>query len=194
MADYGLAERLAFSKAGSPVDHALTIQRLIDGCVAVRPSTRAEERRGIDYVATLRRSAEVYVDVKQRSQGCSQHWTSGPELALELWSVAPSTEKPGLAGWTLSESYATDMVLFCFDPSDFDGTYLVPFQPLRMAFRRNLADWVLDYRSGCQSSGRWESECLFVPASVVLEAVRFVTFGLPAMPRAYAHPLLAAGC
>jgi hypothetical protein len=40
-----------------------------------------------------------------------------------------------------------------------------------MAFQENGRYWLDKYGSRIQENGRWQSECMFVPAHVVLEAV-----------------------
>jgi hypothetical protein len=151
-----------------------TIKTLLRGCVEIRKSEPHEERKGIDYVALLRGGASVNIDEKTRSPGSRRHWKGEPDLALEYLSDVDRK----VAGWTLSESNETDLVLYTFDPADTDICYLVAFQPLRMAFARNLDEWISEYgfngKAWRQTSngGKWKSEALFVPASVVLEAIR----------------------
>lgn len=113
-----------------------------------------------------------------------------PEMALELWSVRPTylpldrdewTYHPhnppeGVTGWTLSEEKETDAILFTFDPRDTPYCYLLPFQHLRVAFRRHYHVWQSRFESAVQRTtrrdGSWYySECLFVPARDVLYAV-----------------------
>jgi hypothetical protein len=64
-----------------------------------------------------------------------------------------------------------DCVLFTFDPGDCANVYLLPFQHLRMAFRRHCSEWSVVYDRKKQSSGTWQSECVFVPVPCVLDAV-----------------------
>jgi len=146
---------------------------MIDGAIAVRPSTREEERLGVDYVATLRGGAMVLIDEKRRDEGASKYWRhEQPEVALEIWSVVPDGDHKGTAGWTLSESKTTDMVLFTFAPCDSDICYLLPFQHLRMAFRRKFTEWRGMFRVADQSTeGRYCSRCLFVPIDLVIEGI-----------------------
>lgn len=171
--EFSFAERLAFSKAQRHETTESTIAAMLDGCADVRSSTRDEERLGVDYVATLRGGALVLIDEKRREQGCSAHWKDGqPELALEIWSVVPEKGNKGVAGWTLSESKTTDMVLFTFDDEDCDTFYLLPFQHLRMAFRRNFTEWRDLFRVADQrTDGRYQSRCIFVPVDLVRDAI-----------------------
>lgn len=177
---FSFAVQLDFSHGTHGGTDEETIRRLLTGCTSVRQAVRAEERRGIDYVATLRRGAEVNVDKKARTKGCSSWWQNGPEFALEIWSVVPKGWQKlgdpgrGVTGWTLNEGKDTDLVLFTYDPADTELCYLVAFQPLRIAFHRHLRAWWPKYRHAPQHTqeGDYLSMCLFVPASVVLDAIR----------------------
>lgn len=172
MRDYAFSDRLAFSKTiTSTVPEAIIVD-MVPGCVTVSEAPLEMDRRGVDFIATLRRGAEVYIDLKAREAGCARYWRDGPELALERWSVMPEGGSTGKVGWTLDEAKVTDYTLHVFAPSDCTTAYLIPFQLLRVAFRRHLVEWFGRYRHAPQNSGRWRSECVFVPASVVLSAVR----------------------
>lgn len=177
-----MSRQLEFSRGRRLECDLETIRGMLTGCVGVRIATPAEDRTGVDYVATLRKGASVRVDAKARSKGCRAFWGHGPDLALEKWSVIPTERDPlGRCGWTLSESSDVDMILFTFDPSDCKDVYLIPFQPLRLAFRHNLPAWERDHkvkRQRTEEAGRvWQSECVFVPACVVEDAVRRACHG-----------------
>jgi hypothetical protein len=94
-----------------------------------------------------------------------------PCLALEIWSVKPQDGNAGKIGWTLNTETNVDMILYTFPKSKWEYFYLVPFQFLRMAFQANGRDWLERYKSRIQDNGKWKSECMFVPANVVLDAV-----------------------
>lgn len=169
-------EQLQWSQGQTKESHPETIKSLLAGCVAVTKAPVELDVAGIDYVATLRRGATVNIDVKARSAGCSQYWDDGePELALEIWSVVPEDGLRGSAGWTLDEGKLTDYTLHVFDPSDTTQSFLLPFQLLRMAFRRHLTMWRSVYDVHYQRSHRhgrnWRSQCVMVPAVRVLSAV-----------------------
>jgi len=180
---YDFHERLAFSRDRARSTDADTIQALIPGCVSVAEAPLARDLRGIDYVATLRRGAELFVDIKAREKGCSAFWKSPfpllgecarePELALEIYSVEPSPAVPsGKVGWTLDESKLTHYTLHVFDLTDTNEVFLLPFQLLRAAFLRRFHDWTSLYRVASQNSGRWTSRCVFVPAMTVIDAIQ----------------------
>lgn len=150
---------------------------MLKGCVKVDSTEDDTETdiSGVDYWATLRGGAVVGIDSKSRTAGCGEFWKHDePELALEKWS---QTGRFGHAqvGWTLDESKQTDYTLHTFDPADSDQAYLLPFQLLRIAFKRNCRGWFRGFFHAKQVSTRngntWESECVFVPVSVVLDAI-----------------------
>lgn len=178
MAFYDFCGQLEFSKGQRQTTDLDTIKAMIDGCASVQVADRNLDRQGIDYIATLRGGAEIFIDAKAREKGCSRFWKSGPEFALEDYSVVPRFPgDPGKAGWTLDESKKTHLILFTFDPSDTDDCFLVSFQLLRMAFRRNYRTWKDQYKNDTQQSNGWKSHCIFVPASVVLDAIQQTSKG-----------------
>jgi len=174
---YLFDERLRFSKGRRQVMDTETIRQMIDGCVDVVVAEVEQDREGIDYIATLRGGAKLFIDAKARDSGCSRFWNNGPELALEDWSIVPENGMQGKAGWTLDESKLTDLVLFTFDLTDTDVCYLLSFQLLRIAFRRFYWDWKRQYKNDVQHSDSWRSHCIFVPAEVVMNAISAVSVG-----------------
>lgn len=181
MSEYGWHERLEFSEGVVAATCIDTLRDMIDGCVDVRRADLASDKAGVDYIAVLRRGSELYIDHKARSEACSRYWkfdSKGkpiPEIALETHSVVADECNAGKAGWTLDESKKTHYTLHTFNPADTDQCYLLPFQILRMAFRRNLSTWKNRYRCAEQTTtagnSRWRSRCVFVPAPVVLGAI-----------------------
>ncbi len=173
---YDFNQMLEFSKGENQGDDINAIKSLIDGCASVSTSSIELDKIGVDYIATLRRGAEVYVDAKRRQSGCSKFWSNGvPELAIEVWSVMPggrfnTPRTQAKIGWTLDEQKVTDMILYTFDLQDSKSVYLFPFQSLRMAARRNLNKWKKQFKVDIQTSGSWQSEAVFVPWNVVRDA------------------------
>ena len=171
---YSFTERLQFSKGARQDTDAATILSLLDGCVSVESASVALDKQGVDYVATLRRGSEVFIDAKSRERGCSRFWNGNPELAIERWSVMPGgkySQASPKTGWTLDEAKKTDMILYTFDPSDCDIAFLFPFQSLRIAARRNITEWERRFKVDVQDSGSWQSQAVFVPAPDVITAV-----------------------
>jgi len=171
MNEYNFDERLAFSteRRGKPFEDV--IQDSLPGIIDVSKTDVAVDKTGIDYIATLRGGATIGIDLKLRDKGCSRYWKYGDELALETWSVLPENGQRGKCGWTLDEAKATDYTLHVFDPSDSDTVYLLPFQLLRKAFRNYYRNWLRIYRVAEQNSGQWKSQCVFVPAGIVLNVI-----------------------
>lgn len=153
--------------------------RLQPFCDAVRPATAREDRSGADYVATLTGGRCVLVDVKIRAAGCRRYWIDGPEVALEYWSKVPSGNAGGAVGWTRDPRKTTDYVLFIYDPADTMIAFFVPFHSLRHVFEQKWSLWsdayggqVVQNSSAGSTGNRWQSSCIFVPAHVVLDAIR----------------------
>jgi len=136
---------------------------------------------GIDYIAKLRKGREVTIDAKCRKPGASKYWEEEPDLALEKWSVKPEPGREGKTGWTLDESKQCELILFTFDPSDCMEAFLMSFQLLRIAFRQNILKWYRRFKWDRQRSidngFQWQSECVFVPVSVVEQAITEVSHG-----------------
>lgn len=126
------------------------------------------DKLGVDYIVTLKGGAEIYVDAKTRTPGCSKYWKNGqPELALEMWSVKEKRK----IGWTLSEKTQVDYILYTFPKKDSDKYYFIPYQLLREAFKANGRSWYEKYGSKLQINLSYHSEAIFVPANIVLQAV-----------------------
>ena len=173
MNSYSFDEMLSFSEGvvrGTCVD---TIMEMLPGAVSVERAKLKDDKSGVDYWAHLRGGAVVGIDHKARTAGCSYFWKDGePEFSLEVWSMIPDQLSQGKAGWTLSESSKTQYTLHTYDPSDTTRCFLLPFQLLRVAFRNNVKEWRQEYQVARQSSGKWKSMCVFVPAYVVLKEIR----------------------
>jgi len=157
-----------------------------ESCSSVRQAGVADDLRGIDYVVTLRKETTVHVDAKLR-ENCAIYWRAGiPELTLEVWSKDPDGPFPtpgGRTGWTLDEGKLTDYVLFTWPPAESRLRYVVPYQMLRIAFRKNANAWMQRFKTNrhqhnrcsgilCCGECRWTSTCVFVPAPVVWHAIR----------------------
>lgn len=173
-------EHLNFSRGVREKTDIETLRSMIPGAVRVEKTDTDTDKLGIDYRVRLRRGAVINVDAKARDAGCSRYWTDRrhgaskgePDLALEIYSVVPNNGKRGKVGWTLNESSDVDLILFTFDPSDYEFAFLVGFQNLRIAFREFLPLWMKWYPPPPpQNSGGWMSQCIFVPETVVHQAM-----------------------
>lgn len=175
------AQTLAWSKGRRSDDDCATIANMLDGTATVAKCTdRALDARGVDYVATLRRGARVLIDAKGRRRGAARFWRYGePELALETDSVITDYQHEWRIGWTLDESKVTDLILYHFE--DVDECYLIGFQHLRVALRRNYHlwtatyDWLYEDNRDPATGREWRSRAVFVPASIVIGAVAEVS-------------------
>ncbi len=160
-------EKLTYSQ--TLIDSDLSrIRRYFPKCQMVGKANLEQDKKGADYIATLKGGAKIFIDVKTRVKGASRYWQYGePELALESYSVVENEK----LGWTLNDSAITDYILFTFDPSDTELFYILPFQQLRKAFWRNFKSWKEIYELKKQASDNWHSSAMFVPASIVVKAV-----------------------
>jgi len=160
-------ERLAFSVGANGEQDMEIIRRCHQGTSRVYKTDTQADKSGIDYIAVLDSGVEVRWDAKRRDKGCSVYWRDGPDLALERWSDK-ERQRPG---WTWDKAKQADYILFTFDPEDHPLAYAVPFQHLRTAFFLRARNWCKQYRVAPQLNKGWVSECVFVPATVVLDAI-----------------------
>jgi hypothetical protein len=170
--EYNFQSQLAFSVRSFGRTFEQIISETLPGIVSVEKTCVDVDKTGVDYIATLRGGSRINIDLKLRSEGCSKFWKNGvEELALEVWSVMPEGNMKGKAGWTLDEAKDTHYTLHAFSEKDSHNAYLLPFQLLRKAFRLNAKRWMEQFRVEVQSSGSWKSQCVFVPALMVVSAI-----------------------
>lgn len=151
----------------------------IPSCIKIEKTDVETDKTGIDYVATLRGGAKVFIDAKTREPGCSKHWRHGePELAIETWSVWKTNQNEGIAGWTYKESSNVDYILYTFPKEDCKEYFFIPFQLLRKVAKENGEKWSKTYRPLKQQNKGYFSVAMFVPASVVLNAIRDSMIGI----------------
>lgn len=181
MAFYEFFEKLNYSFEVTSEFDMEVLKQVIPNCRDVRKSSMERDKFGIDYVATLKGGSEVYIDAKTREVGASKWWKYGePELALETWSVCPggkyntpnNLKKPG---WSWDSSKLSDLILYTFHPSDTSNAYILPFQHIRMAVHKYMRQWIAEYGVKTQETEingfRYESQAVFIPASVLVEAI-----------------------
>ncbi len=165
-------QKLEFSLGERQIFDANALKMCFPNCVEVIKTNDETDRRGIDYVARLSGNALINIDAKTREKGASRFWRyHEPELALEIWSVIPTSTNAGKCGWTVNDSSQVDYILYTFDKTDTDKFYLLPFQLLRTAFIHNKNLWCNKYVQKTQYSRDWQSEAVFVPASVVISEI-----------------------
>ena len=136
----------------------------IPGAATVRKAEKQDDRNGTDYwVDRDGGLPALSVDLKARDVDFLK--TKGhDDLALETWSVCDTK-----VGWTRDTSKRTDYVLWYW--RDTGRFALVPFPPLCQAFSAHWREWRETYFYDRQTSGGWQSECVFVPRTVVFGAL-----------------------
>jgi hypothetical protein len=178
MTEFDFDERLTFSKGSRGRCDDDTLMTMIPSAVEIRDGNTEEDKRGIDKVVRLSSGRTLAVDLKVRDTGAAKWWKTCPDLALERWSVKPQNGSQGKVGWTLDPAKRTDLVLFLFDPAESTDCYLVGFHHLRAAFLRCGKEWWGHYKRAPQNTeGRYQSECVFVPVAIVLDAITAVSEG-----------------
>ena len=179
MKTFDFNEKLEFS-LGAHEDFDIGIlQRIFKFADIKKTDEETDRKTGVDYIATLRKGGTVNIDAKTREPGASKFWkfnpNQEPELALEIWSAKPVDGNKGKAGWTLDESSNVDYILYTFDKSDTNKFYFIPLQLLRISYLEHYNEWNAKYKHGKQyttkSGSGWHSECIFVPASVILSEI-----------------------
>ncbi len=162
------AGKLQYSLAKQQTFDIAILKKHIPNCHKIKKTSLAQDKKGVDYVVTLKGGAEILIDAKTREKGCSRYWNYGePELALEIYSVVEQKK----LGWTLSDATGVDYILYTFDKRDSDKYFLLPFQLLRKIFWLNGKKWVKKYGCKTQESDSWHSCAVFVPASKVLAEI-----------------------
>ena len=178
---YGFADKLKKSKETA----RFQLEQLstnFPNC-KIEIGTKAEDLMGIDYKITQPGGHIINVDGKIREEGCSRFWSTGPELALEIWSILPggkfnTPQHDAKVGWTLDDAKQTDLVLHSYHPNDTSEYFLLKFLTYKETFRYNITKWKKQYKHPIQTSDSWQSQCIFIPAKTVVEAIRtFETSG-----------------
>lgn len=138
----------------------------LPGCVKAVPTSSEVDRTGVDWLATLSSGRVVGVDVKIREKDCMRFGSD--DVALETWSVVGSH-----VGWTRDEAKVCEWVLWVW--KDTGRFFLVPFLPLCSVFGQHWESWGSTYKRRTQRTTRdyrsWESECVFVPRTVIVDAI-----------------------
>lgn len=148
------------------------LKGIIPDCTDIIKTEKKIDKKGIDYIATLRRGAKINIDAKTRRPGASKYWKyNEPELALEIWSSRPDIFNSGKTGWTLDEKSNVDYILYTYDRSDTNKFFFVPFQLLRISFVNHFEDWKSTYGVKKENNKGWDSFAVFVPASVVCKEI-----------------------
>lgn len=102
-----------------------------DHMIDLRADMKAQ-RLGVDRVVVTKSEKRLRVDEKVRR-------TVWPDILLEYWSKEPTSDNRGVLGWVAKDLH-TDFIAYAFVPSQ--TCYLLPFQTLRVAWKRNGRKWV----------------------------------------------------
>lgn len=173
---YDFYERLKISMESLQLEtDRKTLENYFPDVRSVRKSDIEDDKSGIDYIVTLQSGVEIGVDVKTRDKGCGKFWRNGPELALETWSQKwpKYSQRGNVVGWTVDSTKKCQYIMFKFDRADSETVYIMPFQQLNKAFRRNMRTWYRAFKHDeqRQRTAAYVSECIFVPANIVIDAV-----------------------
>lgn len=126
------------------------------GMVSVRQDGWAQ-RGGIDRVITLKSGRTVTVDEKVREK-------SWGDILLERWS----DEARKIPGW-VQKDLACDFIAYAFAP---DRTcYLLPFLPLRRAWRDHGRVWAERHKEVRADNGRYVTVSVAVPIEELFAAI-----------------------
>ena len=118
------------------------------------------QRGGIDRVIVLKSGKTLNVDEKVRA-------IDYEDILLEYWS----NKQRRVPGW-VAKDLACDFIAYAFIPSK--RCYLLPFQTLRLAWRRNCWLWVKKYRRVDAENGGahpYTTVCVAVPIDVLMAAL-----------------------
>ena len=128
----------------------------------------ADDRNGTDWWVTLGNGNRLSVDCKVRSRDYAR-LTGEDDLALETWSVIGKK-----VGWSRDPTKRTEYILWLWQ--DTGRWCLIPFPMLCNVFSRCWEEWRGRFKTRQQSSGSWQSECVFVPRKTVWSEI-YCRFG-----------------
>lgn len=172
---FSFAQQMAMSNGvAESMDIEALLKSRIIGALGVRKATTADDKQGTDYFVDHVRGLPLSVDIKARDIDPVVTYKSD-DLALETWSVVG--RKPG---WSIDETKRTDFILWLFSPTR--RFCLVSFPLLRMATKRFGPEWFKTYKHRRQDNYTYQSECMFVPRRVVLDAIESVSNGIADHP------------
>ncbi len=158
---YDFAERVEFAEQLSAVNLRTILAARLPALLAVRRAGVSDDRRGTDYwVERANGLPPLSVDVKIREKDWAKRGRD--DVALETWSVCYSR-----VGWTRDTAKRTDFVMWYW--LDTKRFLLIPFPPLCVVFSRHWQEWARVFPTAPQTSGEWESECVFVPRRILIE-------------------------
>lgn len=121
------------------------------------PGDNEAQRRGVDRIIQLTNGKTLYVDEKKRRQ-------SYPDFFLEFISV----DRTGAPGW-IEKDLAIDFLAYAF--IDTRRAYLLPWEPLRRAWRHFGEEWKARYGVRTVANSTYNTVGVCVPIAVVRSAV-----------------------
>lgn len=166
---YSFDQQLIASKGVlETCDVSQILQTHIPGCMRSEQADPEADRSGVDWWAILANGERIGVDVKHRPRDCMRF--GNDDVALETWSVVGKQ-----IGWTRDSKKKCAWVMWIW--ADTGRFLLLPFPAVCAVFSDNWKNWVDNYKT-CKQTTRptksrsgWESECVFVPRTVLLNAV-----------------------
>jgi hypothetical protein len=155
--------KVSLAKSSAQVDAWwwLDVYREAFPDLAVSTSVRNDgwaQRGGIDRVLTLNSGKTLTVDEKVRSSEYN-------DILLEYWS----DEGRKIRGW-VAKDLACDFIAYAFEQSG--RCYLLPFQSLRRAWRKNGRVWVGSYRRVVAQNKGYVTVSVPVPTAILMDAIR----------------------
>lgn len=156
---YDFDERLKFSE-GFARDVETILRQEFPACTSIRKAFKSWDRKGVDYWVFYGYDKSIAIDMKIREED----WKGKEkdDLALESWSVIGKK-----VGWTRDVTKRTDYVAWFWQ--DTGRYFLVPFRPLCAIFTQYWQQWREWFEVAQQTSGKWESECIFVPRKLIVQ-------------------------
>lgn len=116
------------------------------------------QRDGVDRVVVTSSGHNYKIDEKVRIKDYK-------DFFLEFWSV----KEKGKRSW-IALDLAADFIAYAFVPSR--RCYLLPFPPLRLAWRENHREWVSTYGEKIVPNQGYTTRGVAVPIPVVMDAIR----------------------
>lgn len=159
---YDFTERLKWSEGFLQNDIEHILKARIPACVGVERAQNMDDRNGTDYWALRVGLPSLSIDVKVRDTDYALRGKD--DLALETWSKIDDK-----LGWTRDTTKRTDFIMWHW--RDTKRFLLVSFPILCMVFTHYWQIWQTTYQTATQTSGAWQSECVFVPRAVVMDKV-----------------------
>lgn len=126
------------------------------------------QRGGIDRVLVLASGKTLNVEEKVRGEVYGENGRPGATEPYDFCLEHTSAEEYGTAGWVTKE-LATDYLAYVWEPIKVG--YVLPFQPLRWAWRKHHTEWIAKYRRLVADNKAYHTISVGVPIPVLLNAL-----------------------